>query len=469
MNKWREYLKPTSLKIKWALGAGATIFFAFFTFSFFQYHAIDKWMLQEEESSFNRVLDELTVFYTQRGPKITLEEIYDSRDLLNQIIEKDQTIRVLDRTGKEVLVLSSDHVPRYYVPFNPVKDKVVALLETNDKQIYVGRSRITSEQFTGYVELIQPLTRYEHVMSNLFWMMTFSGVGALILSALFGYLLAKNFVKPLNKLSGTMRTIQKEGFQEKMEPIHSHDEISELSTIFNELMEKLEKSFNQQQQFVEDASHELRTPVQILEGHLSLLNRWGKKDPKVLEESLHASLQELQRVKKLVEELLDLTRTEREITDFSNEYSIVDETVEKIVKDFKFLHQNEHFKIIQMTSHPTKAIIQTRHLEQVLTILLDNAVKYSEKNSTTSIKIEEVDGFAKVSVKDQGFGIPIDDIPKVFNRFYRVDKARSREEGGNGLGLAIAKKIVEIYGGEISVQQNNGKGSTFQFLIPIVK
>ncbi len=459
MKKLKRWIKPTSLKVKWALAAGSAIFLAFFLFSFFQYHAINKWMLDEEENNFSRVLDEITVFFKQRGQNVKLEDIYESRDLMKQIAEKDQTIRILDRQGKQALEIRGENEPAFYIPFQPVRDKEVKLIETDDKKILIGHSPILSNQFNGYVEIIQPLNRYESIMKNLFWMMSFTGVAALLLSALLGYLMARNFIRPLNKLSEAMRSIERNGFQRRVEATNAHDEISELSQIFNKMMIEIERSFRQQQQFVEDASHELRTPIQVLEGHLSLLNRWGKKDPSILEESLQVSLEELDRVKRLVGELLELSKADRELADYENAKVNIKEVSRKIIRDFTFLHQDYDFELRDDLKETAKAFMLKRHLEQILVILLDNAVKYSETRTRVEVRMYEQDKLLVLEVKDEGIGIPEEDLQKVFDRFYRVDKARSREKGGYGLGLAIASKLIYNYGGTIEASRNEPAGT----------
>jgi two-component system, OmpR family, sensor histidine kinase ArlS len=468
MNTFINRFKPSSLKVKWAFAAGSAIFLAFFLFSFFQYHAISKWMLDEEENNFGRVLDEITVFFKQRGSDIQLKDIYDSRDLMKQIAEKDQTIRILDQQGDQVLEIRGENESAFYVPFQPVRDKSVELIESEGNKMLIGRSPIRSSQFNGYVEIIQPLNRYENIMKNLFWMMTITGVLALLISAVVGYFMAKSFVRPLNKLSETMRSIERKGFHERVEIVKAHDEISDLSQIFNKMMSQIEKSFQQQQQFVEDASHELRTPIQVLEGHLALLNRWGKKDPTILEESLQVSLEELERVKRLVGELLELSRADRETFDLENARANVQKVVDKVMRDFKFLHQEYTFSCFDDLSHEAVVTIMPRHLEQIMIILLDNAVKYSDTHSTIEVKLKDSQDEVIIEVKDEGIGIPEEDLPKIFDRFYRVDKARSREKGGYGLGLAIASKLIQNYDGEITALRNHPDGTIIRLSLKYI-
>ncbi|TFX54985.1 two-component sensor histidine kinase, partial [Escherichia coli] len=134
------------------------------------------------------------------------------------------------------------------------------------------------------------------------------GVIATIITATISYVFSTQITKPLVSLSNKMIEIRRDGFQNKLQLNTNYEEIDNLANTFNEMMSQIEESFNQQRQFVEDASHELRTPLQIIQGHLNLIQRWGKKDPAVLEESLNISIEEMNRIIKLVEELLELTK-----------------------------------------------------------------------------------------------------------------------------------------------------------------
>jgi two-component system sensor histidine kinase ArlS len=467
MKKTISWYQQSSLKVKWSFAAGAVIFFTFFLFSFFLYNAISQWLLNEEEDNVKQVLDELSIFYRQRGPVLTTDEINESRDLLYQINEKNQTIRILDLKGEEVLRIESEQKEDFYIPFFPVDKKTITMVQTDKQKVYIGRSPIRSREFNGYVEVIHPLGRYDTMMKNLFFFMSVIGLIGLLLSGLFGFVMARNFMKPIKKLTSTMGKIQRQGFQERMETGSYPAEIREMSAIFNEMMDKIERSFLSQKQFVEDASHELRTPIQILEGHLSLLNRWGKNDPDVMEESLKASIEEIKRIKRLVQELLDLSKIERDKLDNEDKPSFVLPVVEKVVANFELLHPDFTFNISQKGKVEHKTVKSNgRHIEQILIILLDNAVKYSDEFKEVNILVQETNQTIKLQVIDKGIGIPQKELMKIFDRFYRVDKARSRNKGGNGLGLAIAKELVEARGGKIEAESLFGTGTTVTIFFP---
>ncbi|MGV3463775.1 MAG: HAMP domain-containing sensor histidine kinase [Heyndrickxia sp.] len=461
----RRWYQQSSLKVKWSLGGSAAIFFTFFIFSSIQYTVIRQVMLHEEATNIGQELSEIINFYKNR-PFSSIEDIQNNTDLIKQLLEKDQTVVILNQNMDGIYIRKNDNKkPKYF--FEPVKEKTVDLNTIDGKKILVGRAPIVSNGFSGYIGVFDPLTRYHQMMTSLFLIMSILGAVSLLLSGFIGFLMAKHFLKPMKKLSDTMQSIRKKGFQERMEPSKSQDEMGELTNIFNEMMDRIELSFNQQRQFVEDASHELRTPVQIMEGHLNLLNRWGKNDPDILNESLQASLQELGRMKNLVQELLDLSKVEEVESKISVQNTVVIKSLNRIVKNFELIHEDFDFLLHYDKLENAIARISENHFEQIMIILLDNAVKYSEKIKKVDIIVEESKADIKITVKDYGVGIPESDLSKIFYRFYRVDKARSRAKGGNGLGLAIAKKLVEGYSGTINASSTLGEGTSISIALPL--
>ena len=247
------------------------------------------------------------------------------------------------------------------------------------------------------------------------------------------------------------------------------DELVELSEMFNGMLDRMERYVEQQQQFVEDVSHELRTPVAIIQGHLEMLNRWGKDDPKVLDNSIKASLQEINRMKSLVQEMLDLSRAEQVEIQFANEVTDVKEVGMLVYSNFKMIHPEFTFVMDCDLKEATKVQIYRNHLEQILIILMDNAVKYSTNRPEVHMSLAKTSRYAQIVVQDFGEGISQENASKIFDRFYRVDKARSRDKGGNGLGLAIAHRLIEGYHGKMTVESVLGQGSVFRISLPLIR
>ena len=254
----------------------------------------------------------------------------------------------------------------------------------------------------------------------------------------------------------------------RIPPLQRNDELSDLVDEFNCMLDRIQRFIDQQGEFVQDVSHELRTPVAVLEGHLQLLNRWGKDDPEVLDESLTASLQEVKRMKSLIQEMLELTRADQVDVQFPNATADLNQTVEQVVNDFRMIHPDFVFTLDNDLPGEVYVRMYRNHLEQILIILLDNGVKYSRDRKELHVSAAlDSDGVA-LAVQDFGEGITPKDRERVFNRFYRVDKARSREKGGNGLGLSIAQQLIESYHGSISVDSVVGSGSVFRIQLPTI-
>ena len=291
-----------------------------------------------------------------------------------------------------------------------------------------------------------------------------------IIAIVLGYLLSNQMTKPIKKIQEIISSISEENISTKRIKVsEKNDEFAIVSEHFNELLDKISFYIEQQKHFVEDVSHELRTPVAIVEGHLKLLNRWGKDDPEVLEESLQASLVELQRMKTLVQEMLDLSRAPQVKEQYKDATTNVTEVAKQVVHNFRVLYPEFTFTFDDDLKRDLWIPIYLNHLEQVVIILMDNAVKYSLDRKEIILSLSKGEEHVEIAVQDFGMGMTEEDRKKVFSRFYRVDKARSRERGGNGLGLSIAKELIESYDGEISVTTLLNHGSIFKITLPLTK
>ena len=291
-----------------------------------------------------------------------------------------------------------------------------------------------------------------------------------IIAIVLGYLLSNQMTKPIKKIQEIISSISEENISTKRIKVsEKNDEFAIVSEHFNELLDKISFYIEQQKHFVEDVSHELRTPVAIVEGHLKLLNRWGKDDPEVLEESLQASLFELGRMKTLVQEMLDLSRAPQVREQYKDATTNVTDVVRQVVHNFEVLYPDFTFVFDDDLKRELWVPIYLNHFEQVVIILMDNAVKYSLDRKEIIISLSKGEEHVEIAVQDFGMGMTEEDRKKVFSRFYRVDKARSRERGGNGLGLSIAKELTESYNGEISVSTVLNHGSIFRITLPLTK
>ncbi|CAI9385978.1 MULTISPECIES: HAMP domain-containing sensor histidine kinase [Bacillaceae] len=454
-----KFIKKVSLlpwKWKLTLALSVSIFLTYSIFSFFEFHTVSSWLLNQEETDMKQAMEQVVQQLNIKERDLTEEELTDNIALLEKLNNNNQLIRVLDDDGHAILSDMNGDFP-IIEPNQIYNDEQFHYISIGEQNSIVYSKELKLPSFKGRVEIIRSLQSLDKVREHLRFAMMLFTIAALLISGLIGYFISYLLLRPVNSMTKTMKKIKNTGFKERMPVYRQKDEISDLTIIFNEMMDVIEQSFQQQKQFIEDASHELRTPVSVLEGHLSMLNRWGKNNKDILEESLEASTEEVTRLKKLIISLLDLSRLEQNRGESDLTPERVKLVLEHTIRDFAMLHQDFTFQMKLDSLHLYK--VSEQHLQQIITILMDNAVKYSFREKNIFLHTYETDHHFLLEISDQGIGIPKEDIDKVFDRFYRVDKARSREQGGTGLGLAIAKKIVELYKGTITIKSKVGQGT----------
>lgn len=296
------------------------------------------------------------------------------------------------------------------------------------------------------------------------------GLVVFILGVLLSFYAVTLVLNDLKKINNTIDDLNKKPDSDSRIKIRKrNDEIYDLTVNINKMLDRMQAYTNQQKEFVEDVSHELRTPVAVLEGHLSMLQRWGKDDPEVLNDSINSSLQELNRMQSLIQEMLDLTRVEQIDSAYLEQTTEVKPMFTQVYNDFKMLHPDFVINFDDDIREGSEVKIYRNHLEQVLVILLDNAFKYSADRKEINLAASTNSTLLEVVVQDYGLGIAKNDLKRIFNRFYRVDKARSRKRGGNGLGLSIAKRLIEIYHGSLEVESVVGSGTVFKIELPLIQ
>ncbi len=455
----------SQLPIRWkiTIWSSLVLFILFVTYNSIQYYVMRTWMIDQEERNIQEKMREIQAYLADKPFIVDRTEIIYSSGFLEKVNEANELIRIMDREGNLVLAVATNLPHELLV--TPVESENLEHVKVNGKHYLIHRRPVITNGFVGYIEVIRDLKNYERLRGLIFLVTWSAGAGAILLSGVGGMLIARKLLAPISALTDTMKRIKKRGFKERVpQDSNQKDEIADISNVFNEMMNDVETSFQKQKQFVEDASHELRTPISILEGHISLLNRWGKNDPEVLEESLKASQQEVERLKMLVLELLELTRLESDRFEVADEQINPVPVIEELIKKFTLLHPNFTFSFHNKLKKEMTIQMADRHLEQLLIILLDNAVKYSKDSTNVEVSAGQEEGKFFFLIKDYGIGIPKEDLEKIFDRFYRVDKARSREKGGQGLGLSIAQRIVHNYNGSIVAESVEGEWTSIQVI-----
>ena len=458
----------SKLPIRWklALGSAILLFLLIVLYNSVQYFAINQWINSRERNVLQSKTAAIQGYFLEKEEAIGAEDQENSIAFLEKINEQGQMIRIIRKDGKSILMVTEGIAPERFAPqFVPMPQ--MTEVHQGEDHLLISRTPLMIDHFSGTIEIVRNIEAIDQVLNFILTVMIAGGGAAIVLSVLGGMVVSRQLLTPIKDLTDTMRKVEEKGLHERVQVYETKDELSELATMFNTMMDKLEYSFRQQKQFVEDASHELRTPIAIVEGHLSLLMRWGKSDPQVLQNSLTASLQETKRLKHLVQDLLAVSQAEAPLTASSIEEILPVPIIKQIIRNLALIYADFQFSIEMGTLEEVRIGITANDLEQVILVLLDNAVKYS----TTSKRID-IYGYLKkqyacIAIKDYGLGINQSDIPHIFDRFYRVDKARSRQQGGSGLGLAIANRLVQKYHGVIAVQSESGAGTTFIIKLPL--
>jgi heavy metal sensor kinase len=291
----------------------------------------------------------------------------------------------------------------------------------------------------------------------------------LLTSAVGGYWLSHRALAPVDALTRTARNISGQNLSSRLEKLETGDELQRLSDTLNEMLERIEKVFLQITQFTADASHELRTPISLMRTEAELALRRAR-DPEAYREALQHILTETERTSVLIEDLLALARADSGKESLSLHLVDLGELVRNCVKDAQPLADQAGHKLTMRTNAVARVSVMAdpAAVRRVLNILFDNAFKFTHAPGRVTVSMEERDYFAIVSVNDNGIGISAAEQSKIFERFYRIDKARGREAEGSGLGLAIARWIVQRHNGSIIVESAPREGSTFLVYIPAV-
>ena len=276
--------------------------------------------------------------------------------------------------------------------------------------------------------------------------------------------LDKRVLAPIRDITDMAATLSASNLSNRINLEGTKNELKDLANVINTMLDRIERSYNSQKQFVSDASHELRTPIAVIQGYINMLQRWGKDDQEILEEGISAIAQETASMKELVESLLFLARHDKKTLMMEMELFDPCDVMAELHKEAAMVTPEDHF-VFAPAEH---CVIEADRnmIKQVMRILCDNAVKYTPKGGTITMGVESYPGGCTLILSDNGPGISREELPKIFDRFYRSDSARKSEGGGHGLGLSIARSIIVAHGGKIRVRSKVGEGTTFCVVLP---
>jgi heavy metal sensor kinase len=311
-----------------------------------------------------------------------------------------------------------------------------------------------------------PLAEVRELLQSLYWIFLILAPIALAIAVFGGLALANKALGPVNDIVVRARKITAENLDQVLPVPNPGDEIGRLTLTINDMIRRLHDSFAQIRQFSGDASHELRTPLTIVRGEIELALR-SQKTPEEYRRVLESTLEETLRLTSIIDNLLTLAKADQGL--YHAEFSEVSmkDLLDELFEDSEVLASSKRIRVTVDASDPITIVGDRVRLRQLFLNLIDNAIKYTPEGGTVTIGVGRQNGMAVFHVRDTGMGIPPEEQGKIFDRFYRVDKARSRAIGGTGLGLSIARWIAQLHRGSIDVVSEPGKGSVFTVRLPV--
>ena len=344
-----------------------------------------------------------------------------------------------------------------------VSDGKLINIEKNKYFVFKVSREIKNYKFNIYT--LKNVTNENKIYKRLEYLVILFTIIGVVITIIVSKIMSRRILKPINNVIKTAKSISTDDLSKRIEIPKEEDELQDLTLIINEMLDRLETSFENQKKFVSDASHELRTPLAIIKGYAEIIRKRGTTDIDIFVESIDSIISETDNMRNLIQKLLFLAKGE--ITKINTKFTEIDanEMVHQIHSDTVVSTKTHKFHLEMGEDYKIKG--DETLLQQAIRALIENATKYSEPNTNIYIKSFIKDGFGRISIRDEGVGISDEDAKRIFDRFYRVDLSRTKATGGTGLGLAIVKRIVEIHNGKIEVDSKMNEGTEISIVLPI--
>ncbi|MFH0990309.1 MAG: ATP-binding protein [bacterium] len=372
-------------------------------------------------------------------------------------------IQILDRNGD--LLYGSPNLGSLVLQSNAIPYKSISIATIPGENKSELRLAVMQNDYVK-IFVAYPLQDLNEILDQIFSLFGYLSPLALLISVIGGWFLAHNSLKPVDDITRTAQMITAQNLNQRLPARTVDDELGRLTATLNNMIGRLRESFAQIERFSADASHELRTPLTIMRGEIEVALR-KKRIPPATRELLESIYDELVRLSSIVESLMTLVKSETGRLVFQFDNVQLDHLVDEITEDTRVLAEKKQIKV--QVDRIGSAIVRgdAPRLRQLLLNLVENAVKYTPPMGTVTLSLTCTNGQAMISIKDTGIGISRKDLPKIFDRFYRVKGETSSKMEGSGLGLSIAQWIAEAHHGSIQVKSQLRKGSTFTLIIPL--
>lgn len=399
-------------------------------------------------------------------------------DTNNQIIWRSRNLQndtlptllgfVTENTGDTIYIIShsSDSLLKLSMekPEKLILDSVLTNFKIQNTEIRLFVKKTKNVVLSvGYV-----LSDIQNTLNQLLMIQMIAFPFILIVSIIGGWLLSTASLRPIDLITRTADEITARNLSQRIPKIDTNDEVGHLVRTFNQMIDRIEKGFNQVKKFTFDVSHELRTPLTILQGELEIALH-SRKTPEEYEDVIVSALEEVGRLSSVVETLLELSRAETGQIELHFQNENISKIAQDVAEDIGIIAETKKIKIESKIVSELVLPIDPPRIHQALLNLLENSVKYTPEYGKILLQVLKKNGFAEIIVEDNGIGIPAEEIPYIFDRMYRVDKARTSNIKGTGLGLSIVKWIVEAHNGTINVESEVNKFSRFTIKLPLIQ
>jgi heavy metal sensor kinase len=457
-----------SVRTRLTLWYAAVLALSLIAFAFLVYYAAAAIFYERQDESLRSTAQTVASAYVEE-----FEETHSlakaGQIVLAELVFPNRYVQVTDNEGGPIALsrnLSGAVVPIPSSALSQARLQGSSLVTVNGLRVAVVPLSLGREP--GFATVAEPLSVINEGLRRLRRDFLAGVPVVLLLASAGGYFLARKSLAPISSMNQQTQLISAESLSSRLDVTNPRDELGRLATTINDLLTRLEISFKEQQRFIADASHELRTPLAVLRGETEVaLSKTRTID--AYQDSLSLIKDEAERLSRIVEDLFILARQPLDApTALMKEPLSLNEVVRDCARAAQVLAVRKGVRL--KTENDAASIVlngDEELLNRMILNLLDNAVKYTLAGGEISIALMRQNQNARIIVRDTGIGIPTVDQQHVFDRFYRVDKARSRALGGAGLGLSIVRWIVDAHGGRINIQSTPGKGSAFTVELPL--
>jgi heavy metal sensor kinase len=457
-----------SVRLRLTLWYAGVLALSLIAFAFVIYYAAGNIFHERQDESLRSTAQTVVSAYVEEYAEAH-SLVAAGQIVLAEITFPNRYVQLTDNDGKPLAASANLAGKTVSMPASTLAEaRARGFSYTTVNGLRVAVVPLSTGQNFGYAAVAEPLSVIEDGLTELRRDL-FAGVPlVLLLASGGGYFLARKSLAPIASMNSQTQRISAENLSARLDVANTRDELGHLATTINDLLARLENSFNEQQRFIADASHELRTPLAVLRGETEVA--LGKtRTVAEYQQSLSLTQEEAESLSRIVEDLFILARQPISTrAALHKERVSLNDAVRDCARAAQVLAIRKGVRLKLENDSPSIALHGDEELiKRMILKLLDNAVKYTPAGGEISLALARQNGNAEIVVRDTGPGIAEADQSRVFDRFFRVDKARARAMGGAGLGLSIAQWIVEVHGGEISVASTPGHGSTFTVVLPV--